>query len=193
MLRTNSTISAMIIVSIAAACCAATLAHAEKADRRKPVTLDADKVVFDDAKKISTFEGKVQLTQGTIRIQADRIEVKQDKNGFSFATAKGSPVSFKQKLEGSTEYIEGYGERLEFDSKSDTVQLFDNAFIKRGQDELRGNYISYNSRSEAFKVDGGTPANAPAGTTTKGGRVHIVITPKNIDPDDEPATPAPKQ
>lgn len=164
-------------------------AQAEKGDRSKPVNLDADKVVYDDAKKTSLFEGKVVLTQGSIRIQADKILVKQDKNGFSYATANGSPVSFKQKLEGSSEFIEGYGERLEFDSRSDTVQLFDKAFIKRGQDELRGNYISYNSRTEVFKVEGGSPTTASGTATAPSGRVHVIIQPKNVEADDAPAAP----
>jgi lipopolysaccharide export system protein LptA len=180
----NHKIATVFLLSIVM--CGASVAYAEKADRSKPVNLDADKVVYDDAKKTSLFEGKVVLTQGSIRIQADKILVKQDKNGFSYATANGSPVSFKQKLEGSSDFIEGYGERLEFDSKSDTVQLFDRAFIKRGQDELRGNYISYNSRSEVFKVEGGSPA---ASATTTPGRVHVIIQPKNIEPEDAPTTP----
>ena len=51
-------------------CCAllalAATAGAEKADRDKPVNLEADRVTVDDAKQLATFEGNVVLTQGTL-------------------------------------------------------------------------------------------------------------------------------
>jgi lipopolysaccharide export system protein LptA len=167
-------------------------AWAEKSDRSKPVDLSADKAEYDGLNKTGIYEGNVILTQGTIRIQADKVVVKADKFGTTFATASGKPVSFKQKLDGSNETIEGYGERLEFDTKSDTVQLLDNALIKRGQDELRGNYISYNSRTEVFRVDGRS-SNKSAANPAPSGRVHVIIQPKNTEPDDATATPASKQ
>lgn len=167
-------------------------AWAEKADRSKPVDLSADKAEYDGLNKTGVYEGNVILQQGTIRIQAEKVVVRADKSGTTFASASGNPVSFKQKLDGSNEYIEGYGERLEFDTKSDTVQLLDNALIRRGQDELRGNYISYNSRTEVFRVDGRSNSKITSTPATPG-RVRVIIQPKNTEPDDAAATPAPKQ
>ena len=40
--------------------------HAEKADRDKPVNLEADTVTLDDIRKISVYEGNVILSQGTL-------------------------------------------------------------------------------------------------------------------------------
>jgi lipopolysaccharide export system protein LptA len=167
-------------------------ASAEKADRSKPVDLSADKAEYDGLNKTGLYEGNVILTQGSIRIQAEKVVVKADKRGTTFATASGNPVSFRQKLDGSNDFIEGYAERLEFDTKSDTVQLIDRAFIKRGQDELRGNYISYNSRTEVFRVDG-RDNHSTAATPTTGGRVHVIIQPKNTEANDAADAPAPKQ
>jgi lipopolysaccharide export system protein LptA len=167
-------------------------ASAEKSDRNKPVDLSADKAEYDGLNKTGLYEGNVVLTQGSIRIQADKVVVKADKRGTTFATASGSPVSFRQKLDGSNDFIEGYGERLEFDTKSDTVQLIDRAFIKRGQDELRGNYISYNSRTEVFRVDGRNN-NSSSAAPVAGGRVHVIIQPKNTEADDAADAPAAKQ
>ena len=47
-------------------------AGAEKADKEKPINLEADRVSIDDAKKVSVFEGNVVLTQGTLVMRADR-------------------------------------------------------------------------------------------------------------------------
>jgi len=165
----------------AAACCLlaalAAGAAAEKADRDKPVNLEADRVTIDDSKKIAMFEGNVVLTQGTLQIRGDRMEVRQDKEGFRQGITWGSPAHFRQKREGFDEHIEGWAERIEYDGRAESVQMFNRAQLKRGQDEVRGNYISYDSRSEFFQVTG---AGSPAAES--GGRVRAVIQPKSKDP-----------
>ena len=165
----------------AVACCLlaalASGAAAEKADRDKPVNLEADRVTIDDTKKIALFEGNVVLTQGTLQIRGDRMEVRQDKDGFRQGTTWGSPAHFRQKREGFDEYIEAWAERIEYDGRAESVQMFNRAQLKRGQDEVRGNYISYDARSEFFQVTG---ASSPAAES--GGRVRAVIQPKAKEP-----------
>ena len=151
------------------------LSLAEKADSDKPVNLEADRVDLDDAKKEAVFVGNVTLTQGTLSIKADKIIVKQDAAGFQYGIAYGKPAHFRQKREGYDEYIDGFSERLEYDGKADKVQMFTNARIQRGGDEVRGDYISYNAVTEFFQVIGGSKT-SPTGNSE--GRVHAVIQPK---------------
>ena len=150
-------------------------ASAERADRDKPVNLEADRVDLDDAKKEAVFVGSVTLTQGTLTIKADKIIVKQDAEGFQYGIAYGNPAHFRQKREGYDEYIEGFSERLEYDGKADKVQMFTNARMQRGGDEVRGDYISYNAVTEYFQVIGGGKS---ATTGNPQGRVRAIIQPK---------------
>jgi len=163
-------------------------AGAEKADRDKPVHLEADRVTIDDAKKTAMFEGKVMLTQGTLQIRGDRMEVRQDKDGFKLGITWGSPVYFRQKREGVDEHIEGWAERMEYDSQAQTMQMFDRAQLKRGQDEVQGNYISYDGRTEFFQVTGGGIKAAVPGNPE--GRVRAVIQakPKETPPASPPVS-----
>ena len=158
-------------------------ASADRADRDKPVNLEADRVDLDDAKKEGVFVGSVTLTQGTLTIKADKIIVKQDAEGFQYGIAYGNPAHFRQKREGYDEYIEGFSERLEYDGKNDKVQMFTNARMQRGGDELRGDYISYNAVTEFFQVIGGGKSAATGGNPQ--GRVRAVIQPKT-----KPGAPA---
>ena len=151
-------------------------AGAEKADRDKPVNLEADRVTIDDVKQTAIFEGNVMLTQGTLLIRGDRMEVRQDKEGFKSGVTWGKPASFRQKREGFDEYIEGSAERLEYDGRIQTMQMFNRAQLTRGQDEVRGNFISYDGRTEFFQVTGGG-AQAAAPDNPEG-RVRAVIQPK---------------
>jgi lipopolysaccharide export system protein LptA len=153
-------------------------AAAEKADRDKPVNLEADRVTIDDARQTALFEGNVVLTQGTLQIRGDRMEVRQDKEGFQHGTTWGGPAHFRQKREGFDELIEGWAERIEYDGRAESMQMFNRAQLKRGQDEVRGNYISYDAKSEFFQVTGGAKDAAPGGSE---GRVRAVIQPKSKD------------
>jgi len=160
-------------------------AQAERADRTKPINLESDSMRVDDAQKTSVFEGKVVLTQGTLTIRADRITVRQDKEGHQYGSASGNLASFRQKRDGTNEYIEGEAERIEYNGKIDKVEFFNRARLKREPaDEVRGNYISYDSRTEFFTVTGG--AGTVAGGSP-GGRVHAVIQPRNSAADGDKA------
>jgi lipopolysaccharide export system protein LptA len=148
---------------------------AERADRDKPVHLEADQVSMDDARQVSTFLGKVLLTQGTMAIHGDKLVVVQDKNGFSHGTATGHLASFRQKREGFDEYVEGYGERIEYDTHTETVDFFGQALMTRKQDEVRGDHITYSAKTEIFQVHG-TPGQVSDDSGK--GRVRVTLQPK---------------
>ncbi len=158
-----------------AALCAALLtspAHAEKADRDKPVNLEADMVTLDDIKKLSVYQGNVILSQGTLMLRADHMQVTQNATGLDRISATGRPVAFRQKVDGRDEFIEGYADRIEYDSVNSQLELIGQARLRRGTDELRGAQISYNANTEFYKVVGQPGAQTPSG------RVRAVIRPK---------------
>jgi len=129
---------------------------AERADRDKPIHLEADQVRIDDAQQISTFTGNVKLSQGTLLISGDKIVVTQDKDGFKHGTAYGNTASFRQKRDGLDEYVEGYGERIEYDARAETVDFYVRARLKRELDEVLGEHITYSAKTDIFQVNGGT-------------------------------------
>src|SRR3954470_8942651 len=127
-------------------------AWGEKADRDKPTKIEANRMSADDVKRMTIFEGNVVLTKGTIAVRGERIVVRQDAEGFQLTTATGSPVRFKQKQdpkEGEKEgrWMDGEALRVEIDERKQTVELFDNARVNRGGDEVAGAYIFVDQRS----------------------------------------------
>lgn len=158
-----------------------TAAHAEKSDPDKPVNLEADTVTLDDIQKVSVYQGNVVLSQGTLLLRADQVQVRQNDEGLQSVSAVGRPVAFRQKLDGRDEYIEGFADRIEFDNLKGQLELIGNAKVRRGQDELRGTRISYNTRTEFYRVVGLPNAQTPAG------RVRAVIHPKSANEKTPPA------
>lgn len=165
-----------LALAVACALLMAGVARGEKADRDKPINLEADRVTVDDAKQLATFEGNVVLTQGTMVIRGDRMEVRQDNDGFRHGISWGKLAYFRQKREGFDEYVEGWAERIEYDGRAEKVQMFTRAAMKRGQDEVRGDYISYDAATEFFQVVGGGAKAASANNPD--GRVRAVMQPK---------------
>jgi lipopolysaccharide export system protein LptA len=164
-------------------------AHAEKADRNLPLNAEADALRHDDARQTSVFTGNVVITKGTIVIRGDQVEVRQDAQGNQFGIVHGKPGFFRQKRDLVDEFIEGTGQRIDYDSKADTVRFTGNAVLKRFKgtqlnDETTGNVIVYNNTTDVFTVDGGV-ANRTALNPT--GRVRAMLTPVPK----EGATPAP--
>ena len=131
---------------------------AERADRDKPIHLEADRATVEDYKRkgefrTSTFSGNVLLTQGTLRIQADKIIMKENSTGYRYATAYGNLASFREKRDGVDEYVEAWGKRVEYDDRTDKIELFGNARLKRGGDEVAGDYIAYDIKRDFFQVN----------------------------------------
>jgi lipopolysaccharide export system protein LptA len=169
--------AAAVLLLIAAL--AAPGATAEKTDREKPINYSADVGDVNYQTKVGTLSGNVIVTQGTLSIHADKIVLRQNADNSMSATAYGNPVALRQKRDGLDEYYDGYAQRIEYDGAKEFVELFDRAMLRRGQDEIRSNYISYNAATEMFKAEGRpetTPAVSDAGP---GARVRGVFQPKS--------------
>jgi lipopolysaccharide export system protein LptA len=171
-----SPLARVLVFALAVALAGA--AHAERADRDKAVNIEADRMLADDAKQTVEFEGRVVMTQGTFTLRADRITVRQDKDGFQFGVAVGSPATFREKRDGADEWIEGQAMRIEYDGRAQRVELFDQARVARDKDEVRGNYISYDQRGEVYRVQGAKDSRAQPAREE---RVRAVIQPKKKD------------
>ncbi|HZM33180.1 MAG TPA: lipopolysaccharide transport periplasmic protein LptA [Burkholderiales bacterium] len=151
-------------------------ALAEKGDRDKPTQVEANRMSADDVRRLNIFEGDVVVTRGTITLRADRLVVRQDAEGFQYSTATGKPVRFKQRQDPKPpatvgEWMEGEARRMEMDDRKGTIELFEDARVRRGGDEVAGDYIFVDQRSDFFRVssDKGKPE----------GRVRAILQPKN--------------
>lgn len=156
-------------------------AWAERADKNKPINLEADSVTHDEARQTSVLEGNVILTKGTLVLRASRVEVRKDsqENQFLSATGKeGARVFFRQKREGLDEFMEGEAARIDYDGKLDIVRLSGNAVMRRLRgatlaDESVGSVIVFNNLLETLTLSG-----SAASATAPAQRVRMMLSPK---------------
>lgn len=180
------------LLVLAALTCAFGAARAEKADRSKPMNIEADALRHDEVKQTSVFSGRVVMTKGSIVLRGARLDVRQDADGYQsgIVTAEaGKRAFFRQKrdtLPGAPEeFIEGEGEVIEYDGRTDNVRFITRAEMRRYResvvtDELSGAVIVYNNLTDVFTVDGQKKAAASGAgdAPAAGGRVRAVLSPK---------------
>ena len=153
---------------------------AEKADREKPISFTSDGGEVNYEKRTGVLRGNVVITQGTLTIKADRIDFKQNADNSLSATAFGKPLAFRQKRDGSEGWYEGWALKADYNGQTEQLELFDNAILKRGADEIRSNYISYNAATELFKAEGRASTNpALSGDAASDDRVRGTFQPKS--------------
>jgi lipopolysaccharide export system protein LptA len=192
----------LLLLSAAAAFSGAALA--EKADRGKPMNIEADALRHDDLKQVYHLTGNVVLTKGTMVLRGAQVEVRQDADGYQSGVATAEPgkrAFFRQKRDtppgAPDEFIEGEGEVIEYDGRNDTVRFIRRAELRRYRnatlsDEVSGAVIVYNNLTDLFTVDGqpraaSRPAGAAPTAPTTGGRVRAMLSPKEPPAKQAPA------
>jgi lipopolysaccharide export system protein LptA len=202
-LRPHTPLSSLLRAGFAALLLAvATVpALAEKADRTKPMNIEADAMRYDDLKQTSVFTGNVVVTKGTIIIRGARIDVRQDPEGYQYGVVTAAPgklAYYKQKRDsGVDEWTEGESEVIEYDSRADNVKFIRRAIMRRligakVNDETTGALIVYDQSNDTFTVNGAPlPPGASVATGDKGSRVRAILTPKAAGADAaQPSAPA---
>jgi lipopolysaccharide export system protein LptA len=185
----------VLMVLAAAAAAAMGVAQAEKADRNKPFVIESDRgTTLDLQRQVTVLSGNAVISQGTMVLRAERIELRETPDGYRAASAIGSPgkpASWRQKRDGpGDETVEGTADRIEFDGRADTLRLVGNGLVRRlrgGQlaDEINGASIVWDNVAEVFRVEGG--AVSAANPT---GRVRVTLSPRAESAASAPPVPA---
>jgi lipopolysaccharide export system protein LptA len=184
-------LAAVVMAVVMAA--AVPLAQAERADRSKNMVVEADQPsTVDLQRQVVVFSGNVVVTQGTMVMRAERLEMREWPDGWRTATAFGSdarPATWQQKRDGLDEIVQGSARRIEFDSRADTLRFVGNGAVRRLRggtvaDEITGALIRWDNSTEIFSVEGGA-----ATAANPGGRVRVILSPRAEDPASAPPPP----
>lgn len=157
-------------------------AYGEKADRDKPLSFEAGKASYDDLKQTYFLSGRVILTKGSMVLKSATAQVHIDPEGYEQAVATALPgtlVFLRQKTDNPDEFLEGYGERVEYDAKTDITKLIGKARLKRlsGKtvlDDIQGKVIVRDGIRATYQAQG--QANQENGEDQ---RARATIAPRN--------------
>jgi len=158
------------------------VANAEKADRKEKITINAVDGDADHGKGFYRLEKSVVITQGTLRLTADKGTAKTTPDDNYNSSLTGTPVCFRQRTDNG-DWAQGVSDRVDYDSAKGIVELYGNAILFVGEDETRANYITYNTQAGTYEARESKNRAAP------GKGVTFVLQPR--EKVDAPASDAP--
>lgn len=148
-------------------------AFALSSDIKQPVKIDADSVTFNKAKGYAVYEGNVSIEQGTLKINAAKIEIFAPDNHIERIVANGRPVSFQQTMDSGKRAI-GKANHVQYNVKAKQLSLTGNASLVQDKDTFSSPNIVYSIATGELKA-GGTKK----GSDKKPGRVKAIFYPSN--------------
>jgi len=149
-------------------------AQAEKADLNKEINISGARTAGDLKNKIFSYIDDVVITQGTLIINADLVQIHTDiKSKEKTYIAKGSPATFKQTLDDGTPiYLQA--NEIKYEPSQNTVIIAGNAELRQEGSKVNSNTITYNFETEQVHAD-----------SDENNRVKTVLQPKVLDKKDK--------
>lgn len=135
-------------------CLLAQPAMSRESDLSQPIDVRADKSEFDEKAGLQTLTGNVEISQGTMRILADRIAIALKDNSLSSITGTGAPIRFEQQNEAG-ELMSGQAQRVIYDALAGTLILEGKATLSQPRQELVSERIIFNARTQKVSAEGG--------------------------------------
>lgn len=171
----SNCLKALLILS----CLSAGPALAEKADRDQLLNITAGDAKWDQIKKVTVLTGNVVAIQGTMTIKSDQAWMTEDDKGNQTLVSHGKPVTFRQRADpdanGVVKWIDAQADRVDYTTQTHQAVLTGNARVKKGDDFVKGEVITYNTVTQIVESIGG------ASNNTNNGRVNIIITPNKTN------------
>lgn len=121
-------------------------------DARAPIDIHSDAVAVDNKTQQATYTGNVSITQGSIKIKAQKVVIKAKQGRLHSADIYGNSTqraSFEQTTE-KGERITGKAMRIQLNQIGHLLTLSNQAELNDGQNTLTGSSIQYNSQQQTI-------------------------------------------
>lgn len=123
-------------------------------DRSQSITIMSDRAERDEQKGTTTYAGNVTMQQGSMRIDADKVVIYNDKNKVTKIVATGTPARYQQKPSAKEGLVVAEADRLEYNIAQETLHLINSAFLKQEGTSLSGKRIDYDVKQSVVKAGG---------------------------------------
>ncbi|MBU2977687.1 lipopolysaccharide transport periplasmic protein LptA [Alteromonas sp. C1M14] len=146
---------------------------ADSSDFKKPITVDASSQFIDGKKKTSIFKENVKITQGSLVIDADEVEVIASKGeGQEIFIARGNPAHYSQTLDDGAN-VKASANEIRYEVAKQMISLNGSAQIQQDTSMVQGDSITYDMGKEQLLATGGSESSS--------GRVTTVFRPEAME------------
>ena len=138
-------------------------------DKDQPIHISADKALRDEKQGFTIYSGNVQMEQGSMRLEADKLTIYHATEDVDRIVAEGRPAKMQQQPELDKAVVYAHADVIEFFKSEERVHLQTNARIEQEGSVVSGDSIDYFIAEELVKAD--------SDQAVEGNRVNVVIPP----------------
>ena len=152
-------------------------------DTDQPIHIESDQQSLDMQGNIVTFTGNVIVTQGSIKINADKVVVTRPggEKGKEVIDGYGNPATFYQ-MQDNGKPVKGHAAKMHYELQSDFVVLTGNAYLEQVDSNIKGDKITYLVKEQKMQA-----------FSEKGKRVTTVLVPSQLQDKNKDQAPAQKK
>jgi lipopolysaccharide export system protein LptA len=146
------------------------IAFALPGDRDKPIQIDADSAQRSEKTGVTSYIGSVELTQGSLNILADRIDIYTLNGQVDHAIATGKRAYFTQQQSLEKEPVKAWALTIKYFINEEAINLIGDARIEQNGSTVNSPEIDYYADQELVKAKGGEQGSNE--------RVHVTLPPQ---------------
>ncbi len=115
-----------------------------ESDRDQPIYVAADRASIDDNTGITVYTGSVDITQGSMILRGDRVELRRDAEGnVDQIISDGTPAYFEQQPSEEQAVTVATGDKLDYGVGTQLLKILGDAKVTQAGDEFTGARINY--------------------------------------------------
>jgi len=141
----------------------------------------SDHAELDRKAGVVIYEGNVILTQGTLRIESERLLIIRTDNTLEKAVAEGTakkPARYQQQINPGKPLTKAHAQRIDYFARQREVNIQGNAQLQQDGNLFSGERILYDMTKETVSASGGTSTSGQTGGNGEKQRIKVVIQPQ---------------
>jgi lipopolysaccharide export system protein LptA len=138
-------------------------------DQQQPISISADQAEIDQTKGFSFYSGAVIVTQGSMIINAERVEIHYVDDELSLILATGKPAHFQQQVNNTGNLTHAWGETIRYQISDEQLVITTAAKLEQQGNTTSGDRIVYLSQQDKVSAFSNTSGKQ---------RVQMIIKPK---------------
>jgi lipopolysaccharide export system protein LptA len=147
--------------------------YALASDANQPIHIEGDVAEIDQNNETIVYTGSVEVVQGTLRVQGEKMVVKINGDQVERITTIGAPARYQQQLENDQGEVRAHADAIIYHTAEERIYLNGKAALTQKGNELQGESIRYDIVKG--KVD--------ASRGDKPGRVRMQLDPQTASGD----------
>jgi lipopolysaccharide export system protein LptA len=144
-------------------------------DSQQPIHIQANSAERSEKNGTTIYEGEVIITQGSLKLAADKVVIYSKGDRVSHIIASGNPAHFEQQPNADDPVIHAEGNTIMYHLDIERIRLEESASLVREGSSVKGEQIDYFIAEEIVKAQGASGLNKKDHKPQE--RIEVVILP----------------